>query len=138
MTSSHISSGVTLARGTSALRRLGQYTQSKAQSLLISILSSEMHRPSGVNEWHIPPNDAFPSPSALFFRRDPDEEQDTSYFAPSVRIFSRSSSIMPASRRPFCGSSASYYTTFFRKSQTFVRCFLRKGEKNSHKKCKYI
>ena len=38
MTSSHISRGDTEARGTSALCRLGQYLQSKTQSLLISIL----------------------------------------------------------------------------------------------------
>lgn len=53
-----------------------------------------MHLPSAANEWHIPPNAALPKPPGSFFRREPEEEHETSYFAPSVKIFSRSSSII--------------------------------------------
>ena len=81
------------ARGTSQLLRLMQYLQSKAQSLLIKIFKSEMHRPSGVKEWQQPSGMPFPIPPA-FFRPLPEEEQETSYFALSVRICSFSSVIM--------------------------------------------
>ena len=64
------------------------------QSFVISTLSREKHRPYCVKEWQIPPTEAFPIPSFVFFRREPDDEQDTSYFAPSVKIFSRPSSII--------------------------------------------
>ena len=77
-----------------------------------------MHRPSGVNEWQIPPKLAFPVPPAVFFRADPDEEQDTSYFALSVSMCSLcASSIFSPSFFPF------QYIPFLRESQTFVRIF---------------
>ena len=71
---------------TSAERRLGQYSQSYAHSLLIRILRREIHLPSGVKEWHIPPTEAFPSPPFVFARFEPEEEHDTSYLALSVKI----------------------------------------------------
>jgi len=54
-----------------------------------------MHLPSGVKEWHIPPTEAFPSPPALFTRLEPEEEQDTSYLALSVKISSFFASNIP-------------------------------------------
>ena len=77
-----------LALRTSALLRLGQYSQSYWHSLLISIFNSETHLPSGVKEWQIPPIEPFPSPPARFLRDEPDDEQETSYFALSVKISS--------------------------------------------------
>ena len=48
-----------------------------------------------MKEWHIPPKEAFPKPPLLFFLSDPDDEQDTSYFAPFVKIVNLFSSIIP-------------------------------------------
>jgi hypothetical protein len=63
------------------------------QSLLSTIFKSETHRPSGVKEWQQPETYPFPIPPA-FFRPLPDDEQDTSYFALSVKIVSFSCDIM--------------------------------------------
>ena len=60
----------------------------------MSIFKSEIHLPSGVKEWQHPGAAAFPNPSA-FLRWLPDDEQDTSYLAPFVKIFSFSSLIIP-------------------------------------------
>ena len=79
-----------LARLTSALRRLGQYSQSYMHSLLIKILSKEIHLPSGVKEWHSPPTEALPNPLFPFTLLEPEDEQETSYFALSVKISSLS------------------------------------------------
>ena len=53
-----------------------------------------MHLPSSVKEWQMPPYSAFPTPPDLFFLLDPEEEQDTSYLALSVKIFNLSESII--------------------------------------------
>ena len=47
-----------------------------------------------MKEWHIPPKEAFPKPPLLFFLSDPDDEQDTSYFAPLVKMVNLFSSII--------------------------------------------
>ena len=95
--------------------------QSKTQSLDIKIFRREIHLPSAANEWHIPPNAALPKPPGSFFRREPEEEHETSYFAPSVKIFCR------------------YYSTRQKKSQTFVRIlcgqFLEKRLASGKKIC---
>ena len=70
-----------------------QYLQSKTQSLLMRILRSETHRPSGVKEWQHPSGSPLPMPPA-FVLPLPDEEQETSYLALSVRIFNFSSAII--------------------------------------------
>ena len=70
-----------------------QYLQSNIQSLLMRSLSNETHLPSGVNEWQHPSGIPFPMPP-VFFLPLPDEEQETSYLALSVSIFSVSSAIM--------------------------------------------
>ena len=57
------------------------------------IFRREMHRPSGVKEWQIPAGAQSPNPPRTPRRADPDEEQETSYFAPSVRIVTRSSKV---------------------------------------------
>ena len=56
----------------------------------------EIHLPSGVNEWQIPlvavdPKDPFED--ALL---EPEEEQETSYFAASLRIFNFSFIFIPS------------------------------------------
>ena len=65
-----------------------------------------MHRPSGVKEWQIPPMLALPIPPFFAAREEPDEEQETSYFALSVRIFKRSQSSIASS---FGAASAAEY-----------------------------
>ena len=47
----------------------------------------------------MPVGAALPMPPLIFFRLEPDEEQDTSYFALSVNISSFSSNVI-------CGSQA--------------------------------
>jgi len=39
-----------------------------------------------VKEWHIPHMAALPIPPRVFFLSEPDDEQETSYFADSVNI----------------------------------------------------
>ena len=48
-----------------------------------------------MKEWHIPPKEALPKPPLLFFLLEPDDEQDTSYFAPLVKMVNLFSSIIP-------------------------------------------
>ena len=65
------------------------------QRLESKIFRREIHLPSGVKEWQHPAGAALPMPPP-FFLPLPEEEQETSYFADSVRIFSFSSEIMPS------------------------------------------
>jgi hypothetical protein len=81
------SSGVNVARGTSAVARFTQYRQLKAQRFVNSILSRDMHRPSSDQLWQIPGRLALPNPPGLFRRELPLDEQDTSYLAAAPRIF---------------------------------------------------
>ncbi len=122
MVSSQISSGVAQARGTSASARLGQYRQLYTHLLLMRIFKSEMHRPSGVNEWQIPAGAALPMPPLRLARAEPEEEHETSYFALSVNIFNLSASII---LRASANLMHCKYIPFFSKSQTFVRIFCR-------------
>lgn len=48
-----------------------------------------------MKEWHIPPKEALPKPPLLFFLLEPDDEHDTSYFAPLVKMVNLFSSIIP-------------------------------------------
>src|SRR5512140_3055132 len=59
------------------------------QLLVISTLRRDTQRPSLVQVWHMPQEAALPMPS-LLRRKLPLEAQDTSYFAPSARIFNLS------------------------------------------------
>ena len=61
---------------------------------------------------------ALPSPRALFARADPEEEQETSYLALSVKILSRVASIIASSPGDVLQE---YYSAAAFKSQTFVR-----------------
>jgi hypothetical protein len=68
--------------------------------LVISTLSSEMHRPSAEKLWHMPQDAALPRPLGPDFLLTPLEVHDTSYFAASVSIRSFSLvSIAPNSSR---------------------------------------
>ena len=58
------------------------------QTLVMSTLSSDTHRPSGVKLWHNPDDKAFPSLPFWAARDDPDDVHATSYFAASARISS--------------------------------------------------
>ncbi len=86
-TSLQISSEVNVALSFSFAARLGQYLQSKTQSLLKRIFKRETHRPSEENVWQIPADTVFPRCSFFPLRLDPLEVHATSYFAASAKIF---------------------------------------------------
>ena len=76
-----------------------------------------MNLPSCVKEWHIPLKCAFPVPVGVFFLVDPEEEQETSYFALSVKILSRSISNITKPEQMF----VFYY--IITHTLLFVKCF---------------
>ena len=96
MVSSASSRGVNAARRVSLLRRLIQYLQSKAQTLVISTFSSVMQRPSAEKLWQHPAMEevVLPIMPALAPRCTPLEVQAASYLAASVRIVSFSRTFM--------------------------------------------
>jgi hypothetical protein len=70
-----------------------QYLQSPIQALVIKVLKREMHLPSSVKEWHIPPEAVFPTLSLPFtFRLEAELAQVSHLLAsPRIRIFSPTS-----------------------------------------------
>lgn len=50
------------------------------------IFNRDIHLPSGVKEWHIPEAAVEPREPFWDFLFDPEEEQDTSYLAASLKI----------------------------------------------------
>lgn len=60
------------------------------QQLDNRIFKSEIHLPSGVKEWQIPEAQVEPNLSLETFLLEPDEEQDTSYFAAADNILNLS------------------------------------------------
>jgi len=106
--------------------------------LLISIFSRETHRPSEVKLWHIPQKLALPSPFFVLARLEPLDEQETSYFADSVNIFSRFSSNIFPLPIVLIANICLYYSAAHRICQTnvckffiFLRAVRASGAKNA-------
>ena len=100
------------------------YTANKSMDLLIEEIDvykrQEMQRPSALKEWQIPAFAAEPSVPLAPWRVEPEEEQDTSYFAASARIVNLSIRFIKAT--PEKENVKRIYVWFYNK--TFV-CILQ-------------
>ncbi len=87
-------------------------------SLVNRIFNREIQRPSEAKLWHRPAFTVFPIPCPSFFREEPLELQDTSYFAASASIFNFSIT-------DICGAIRSSMTISYRAPARSISRMLR-------------